>query len=133
MCHQCEATIRIVWGHLSVGQEYQTPDNRRGADFWIAQLTADRIRIRPQGIAVHREAFLATLHYLFENEHLEGNRCDIRSNNDPAAGLAGPLCRAARRRNTNVRCINYVLPILSEAGFVGIDGRRPNRTWLTTP
>lgn len=128
MCRSCDVTIDGVWTHLAAGKEYSTPDGIAPARFSVSRLDASAIRIKPQGIAIRREAFSAALHYLREYRHDQHNPCEIRSNNDPA--LAGPLCSAARMKNANVRCINYVLPILAALGIVSTGPARPNTAWI---
>jgi len=94
----------------------------------ITQLNANQIEISPQNITVSRAALAEAVHYLRAHNHYAQNPCQIRSNNTPR--LSGPLCSASRGVNANVRCINYILPLLSAADVVGISGQRPNTTWL---
>lgn len=128
MCNLCVDVVNGVWGNFPVGRNFRTPDASRGKDFEIAHVEDDRIIIAPQNIIIYREAFVRAIHYLRVHNHDINNPCEVRSNND--YNLAGPLCRASREANQNVRCINYVLPILSILGIVGIDENRPNTTWL---
>jgi hypothetical protein len=128
MCNSCDVHIDGVWTHLAVGQPYETPDDDAHVPFTVSSMAADAIEISSQGIRVTRDAFSDALHYLRANRHDEDHPCAIGSNND--SGLAGPLCREARSRNANVRCINYILPILADLGIVGIGSARPNTTWV---
>jgi hypothetical protein len=131
MCNVCTQNINAVFQNLAVGQEFRTPDNQKPANFTISTIDQNSVIILPQsnGLAIRREAFEAALHYLVENNHIISHVCEIRSNN--SRGDAGPLCRATRDQNSNIRCINYILPILAHNNLVGINGaRRPNTTWL---
>ena len=124
----CEAAINQIWQRLEIGRRYQTPDNTRHAEFEIADINDQRILIAPQNIHINRRAFVATLDFLRSNNHSEDNPCIIRSSNDPE--FSGRLCAVSRNENDNVRCINYILPILEEFNVVTTDGNRPNRVWL---
>jgi hypothetical protein len=128
MCKRCEKSLGKVWPKLQRGERYATPDLYKRKDFYINDISNKGIRIVPQKITVTKEAFLATLHFLFENEHDFGNQCEIRSSN--SRKTAGPLCLASRDKNSNVRCINYILPILQRCQIVGINPVRPNKTWF---
>jgi hypothetical protein len=130
MCGSCEVRIDDVWLRLHRGQVYRTPDYRQGVMFTIDEIAKDSITIATQNVKVSRHSFVDVLHYLRENHHHHLNPCEVRSNDDPQ--LAGPLCRAARARNNNSRCINYILPILQNHGLVGIDCDQPNKTWIVT-
>jgi len=128
MCRSCEVHVDGVWLHLAVGQSYRTPDENAGVAFEISKVSAREIAISPQNILISRQAFSAALHYLCNNRHDAAHPCEIRSNNNP--NLAGPLCREARSYNNNIRCINYIVPILAELEIVGIGSARPNTTWV---
>jgi 2-polyprenyl-6-methoxyphenol hydroxylase-like FAD-dependent oxidoreductase len=135
MCNTCTQNINAVFQNLAVGQEFMTPDNQRPANFSISAIGQNSVTILPQnnGLIITREAFESALHYLVENNHTVDHVCEIRSNN--LRRDAGPLCIAARDQNRNVRCINYILPILAHNNLVGIDGTRSrahprNTTWL---
>ncbi len=103
-CESCDVHIDGVWTHLKAGQKYKTPSD--GCSFEVSDVgsSAIKISLQKRTIKIKREAFSAALHYLRENRHDEGNPCPIRSSNNPED--AGPLCRAARASNDNVRCIN---------------------------
>jgi hypothetical protein len=128
MCQQCEKTIDDMWRKLQVGQTFKTPDLYRGIDFQISKKDTDQLEISPQNISINKSAFLATVHYLRINDHDMDSPCEIRSSNNRST--AGPLCIAARDQNSNIRCINYILPILQKNVVVGINPVRPNSTWL---
>jgi len=128
MCEICQETIDRIWPDLKLGRRYKTPDLYKGKDFYVEERSGQRIKISPQNIYITKESFLAALHYLVQNEHNFGNQCEIRSSNSRRE--AGPLCIASRDKNSNVRCINYILPILQNSQIVGIDPVRPNKTWL---
>lgn len=128
MCESCEKVVNKIWPKLKTGKRYRTPDLYNGKDFLIEDKSNQRIKIIPQSISITREAFLSALHYLYQNEHYFRNQCEIRSSNSRKS--AGPLCLASRDENSNVRCINYILPILQNFQIVGIDPVRPNKTWL---
>jgi hypothetical protein len=126
MCDQCEKLINKIWPKLEEGKRYRTPDLYKGKDFYIKEITRQGFKIVPQNISVTRDVFLSSLHYLIQNRHNFRNQCEIRSSN--SGKTAGPLCLASRAKNSNVRCINYILPILQTFQIVGIDPVRPNKT-----
>ena len=95
---------------MQTGRQYWTPDLYKGKEFCIEEKTNQKIKIKPPNISITKESFLATLHYLIQNEYHFKNQCEIRSSNSRKS--AGPLCIASRDKNSNVRCINYILPIL---------------------
>ena len=128
MCERCKKIMNKIWPKLQVGRCYRTPDLYKGKDYCIEEKSTQRIKITPQNISITKASFLATLHYLIQNEHHFKNQCEIRSSN--SRQTAGPLCLAARDKNANARCINYILPILQNSQIVGIDPVRPNKTWL---
>lgn len=131
MCGSCSVRIDDVWLRLQPNQVFRTPDFAQGVRFTIAQVTPTAITIAPQNIQINRVSFADALHYLRENHHHTLNPCTIGSNDDP--NLAGPLCRAARQNNQGqLRCINYILPILQNNGLVGIGCDQPNTTWLVS-
>jgi len=128
MCERCQKIMNKVWPKLKIGRPYRTPDLYKGKDFYIEKKSSQKIKIAPQNISITKESFLAALHFLIQNEHYFKNQCEICSSN--SRKTAGPLCRASRDKNSNVRCINYILPILQNSQIVGIDPVRPNKTWL---
>lgn len=128
MCDHCEKITIKIWSKLEAGKRYRTPDLYKGKDFYIKEKTRHGIKIQPQNISITKEAFLAAVHYLIQNKHYFRNQCEIRSSNSRIT--AGPLCLTARDKNSNVRCINYILPILQAFQIVSIDPVRPNKTWL---
>jgi len=81
MCERCQRIIEKVWPKLRIGRQYRTPDLYRGKDFTIKEITSLNIKIVPQNISIIKESFLATLHYLIQNEHNFKNQCEIRSSN----------------------------------------------------
>ncbi len=128
MCGSCNVRIDDVWLHLAKGQTYRTPDIKQGVPFTIDSVTLTSISISPQNIQIARLSFSDALHYLRANHHTCAKPCAVESSNNPNS--SGPLCDAARSKNSNVRCINYILPILQNHGLVGIDGNQPNTTWI---
>ena len=128
MCTLCEETVTTIWQNLANRQTFRTPDSTKGKGFRITDLGNNSIYITPQKIEISRESFEKTIHYLKTNKHYANNPCEIRSNND--SSIAGPLCRSSREFNHNVRCINYILPILKAHGIVEINGNSPNKAWL---
>ena len=128
MCNLCNPLIQVSWNNLAVSHQYRTPDNQAGANFTIVRLTPTEIIIAPQNITISRASFDAAIHYLRHHNHYQNNPCRIASNNSP--NLSGPLCSVARGANNNVRSINYILPVLAASNIVGINGRRPNTTWI---
>lgn len=128
MMQESENEINRIWGNLSSGDTFRTPDDSKGVAFFIARIEPDRIFIRPQGVSIYRNAFVAALDYLRANNNDVKNKCEIRSNND--SEKAGPLCQASRKENKNTRCINYIIPILETYRIVDCSGDRPNKVWL---
>ena len=128
MCNQCEKILNRIWPLLDADKRYRTPDRCKGKDFYIKEMTRQGLEIVPQNVSITREAFLSTLHFLIQNEHYFSNQCEIRSSN--SRKTAGPLCLTSRDNNSNVRCINYILPILQGFQIIGIDSGRPNKTWI---
>lgn len=118
------------WDTLQQGQFLSTPS--RSKSFEIASITSEKITIKTEGateIAINRQAFLAALNYLSVNKHSASNKVKIGSNKDITK--ASPLCVAIRNANgVNIMVSTYVIPMLAKMGLVGIDGSRPNRTWL---
>ena len=114
-----------------VGKRFKTPDRSRGVEFDLKQVRPDRVVIEtgqgPTRVPITLAAFVAAFEYLLKNGHDRNHPINVRAHNDPQ--LAGPLCRAARAKNSDIRCINYILPILAAMGYVGVDGHRPNRSW----
>jgi len=129
MCDFCENALDEVWPQLNQQKQYSTPDSIKGKPFSIYQISPENIKIVPQNITISRNAFAAAIHYLLENQHNLDHPCEIRSSN--SREQAGPLCIAARDQNSDVRCINYILPILQNFNIVELDSGRPNKTWLT--
>ena len=128
MCSSCAIKIEDIWLDFRQDQDYRTPDYNVGEIFTISLINENEIRIAPQDISISKESFINALHYLRANQHFINSPCEIRSNNN--RNQAGPLCIAARDSNNNVRCINYIVPILRNFGLVGISGNQPNSTWL---
>ena len=128
MCKSCEIHIDGVWQHIQTGQKFKTPDKLKNTSFSIEQKDENKIRIEPQGIHISRKSFVASVHYLRTHNHYKDNPCRLDANNDPA--LAGPLCKTSREANHNVRCINYILPILKSLDIIGLNCDRPNSAWL---
>ncbi|MCL5975802.1 MAG: hypothetical protein M1270_08280 [Gammaproteobacteria bacterium] len=116
--------------NLEIGSAFFTPDQAVGAQFTITDVTPDRVQIQLDSgneMGIARQAFLSTNDFLRNNGHDLRRPCPIASNNDPDG--SGPLCLATRAVNDNVRCINYIVPILAHIGAVSFSGARPNRCW----
>ncbi|HEY9833546.1 MAG TPA: hypothetical protein V6D26_23545 [Stenomitos sp.] len=118
------------WDALQQGQILSTPSQRKS--FEISNTTSEKITIKTEGeteIGINRAAFLAALAYLRSHNHSAASKVKIGSNK--VYELASPLCRAIRDANgVNIMVSTYVIPILAEMGFVGVDCSRPNRTWF---
>ena len=125
--------INSIWDEISTpGKTLLTPDDVKGAEFTIIESNSTMIKIQTTGgsdISIDRESFHAALHFLLINGRTSPSKaCEIGSSN----GTPGELDRVTRK--TGPRVINYILPILAEAGIVGIDGMRnsqhpKNTTW----
>jgi len=122
-----------IWhllSQLQINTEFTTPDNALGAAFTIERVSEEEIKIKTQNgteVNISIRAFVEPILYLLQHHHNENNPVHIASDND--TNKSGPLCLAAREKNSNVRCINYILPILQQYEIVGIDGNRPNRCY----
>lgn len=129
MFDKCEQTIERLWPVLSAAATYLTAEGAGGNAFGVTAGTATSITITPQAFSITKRAFVAAIAYLCEYRHDYAHPCAILSNDDPH--LSGGLCLAARAANRQVRCINYILPILARAQVVVIEAsHRPNTTWL---
>jgi len=125
--------IDLVWPEISTpGTQLFTPDEIKGAEFTITETNSTQIKIQTVGgspIIIDKESFHAALHFLLSNGYTSpSNACEIGSSNDNP----GELDLVSRK--ASLRVINYILPILAEAGVVGIDGMRnsehpKNTTW----
>ena len=125
--------IDLIWTDISTaGTQLFTPDEIKGAEFMITESNSTQIKIKTcsgSPIIIDKESFHAALHFLLRNGHTSPSKaCEIGSSN----GTPGELDRVSRKGNQRV--INYILPILAEAGVVGIDGVRnskhpKNTTW----
>jgi hypothetical protein len=124
------AALESRWKTIHQGLCLVTPDNAKGSQFYIEAVNASNIVIKTDGgtlITIKRNAFEETLRYLLEHKHTDQNRCPIGANKNNLN--AGPLCIVARNTDGTM-IISYLLPILAEMNLVGIDGNRPNKTWL---
>ena len=125
--------IDLIWPEISTpGKTLLTPDDVKGAEFTIIESNPTLIKIKTYSgspIIIDRESFHAALHFLLSNGYTSSSKaCEIGSSNDNP----GELDRVTRK--TGLRVINYILPILAEAGVIGIDGVRnskhpKNTTW----
>ena len=125
--------IDLIWTDISTaGTQLFTPDEIKGAEFMITESNSTQIKIKTcsgSPIIIDKESFHAALHFLLSNGYTSPSKaCEIGSSN----GTPGELDRVSRK--TGPRVINYILPILAEAGIVGIDGMRnskhpKNTTW----
>jgi hypothetical protein len=124
MCEQCTQDILPIINGLHVGMEFRTPDNTRGRVYTVNDINDDHIAVLTQRgsiVPIRRDSFYATLHYLLNHAHNAENPCAIRSSNNREP-IERPLCFISRDSNNNVRCINYILPILAMGNLVGIYG-----------
>ena len=125
--------IDLIWTDISTaGTQLFTPDEIKGAEFTITESNSTQIKIKTcsgSPIIIDKESFHAALHFLLSNGYTSPSKaCEIGSSN----GTPGELDRVSRKAGPRV--INYILPILAEAGVVGIDGVRnskhpKNTTW----
>ena len=123
--------INLVLNNLQLGSVFRTPDNFKGVNFTIANVTPNEIKINLSSgneMSISRNAFLAVNDYRQINGHTINNPVKIGSNNDKNA--SGGLCLASRTQNNDVRCVNYIVPILNHFGAVGFSGSRPNTCWF---
>ena len=123
--------ITSIWPEIAEnGLEYKTPDDQLGSPFTVVGSDNSCIKIETAGgnpITIQRESFTAAIVYLLENGHLSKTKaCAIGAN----IGDPSPLDQATRVYSRGVMVISYIVPILAEAGVVGINGKRPNATWI---
>ena len=124
--------MQMLFNNLPKHQGFSTPDNACGSSYAINSIEVDSISIRTKGCSIVNisiDAFIQAVFFLISNNHNVSNKIEIASSNSPSH--AGPLCVATRGANNNVRCINYILPILKSIGIVDIDGTQPNKCWYT--
>jgi hypothetical protein len=115
---------------LNIGSIFNTPDNIRSVSFSIAGIDPGSISIilnSGNPLTVTRQAFFAANDFLINNNHNSNNPALIGSSNEDDE--SGPLCLATKEKNSNVRCINYIVPILTQIGAVGFSGNNPNTCW----
>ena len=125
--------IDSIWLDISTpGTQLFTPDEIKGAEFTIIESNSTQIKIQTSGgsqISIDKESFHAALHFLLSNGHTSPSEaCKIGASN------GNPEKLDLTTRKTGQRVINYILPILAEAGIVGVDGTRnsehqKNTTW----
>jgi hypothetical protein len=130
MCKIIYEAVERELNGIGVGLQLRTPDNIKGSPFSIQAVHHPSITITLKSgnlLPIQYDAFFAAMLYLVRNGHSIQSPLPIESNNDPA--LAGPLCLISRQQNDNVRCINYIIPILANFGYVGFAGQRPNMCW----
>ncbi|MBU0603971.1 MAG: hypothetical protein KKD25_16405 [Gammaproteobacteria bacterium] len=127
---RAEAAVSAIWHHIGDGQHYCGCRDAPGAGFEVRHDDDEQsVLVTPENIRISKKAFVAALQYLVEHDHDHHEPCPVRSNSHPLR--AGPLCRATRDANANVRCIDYILPILASRRIVHLDDGPPARTWLT--
>jgi hypothetical protein len=112
--------IDSIWTEISTpGTQLFTPDEIKGAEFTIIESNSTQIKIKTcsgSPIIIDKESFHAALHFLLSNGYTSpSNACEIGSSNDNP----GELDLVSRK--ASLRVINYIVPILAEAGVVGID------------
>ena len=125
--------VNSIWDEISTpGTQLFTPDEIKGAEFMITESNSTLIKIKTcsgSPIIIDKESFHAALHFLLSTGYTSPSKaCEIGSSNDNP----GELDLVSRKGS--LRVINYILPILGEAGVVGIDGMRnsehpKNTTW----
>ena len=118
------------WEGIAQDIPLRTPDKGRTASFTVTRRNATGLEVRTNKgntVRIRREAFCAVLRHLARDHHGLERPCVVASSYD----VPGFLGFAAKQANDNAAVvITYILPILQDAGIVGIDGNRPNRTWL---
>ena len=130
MSQAIREAINAKFSDLKIETRLRTPDIASDKWFSITEIDLDKIKITLNSgspFNISKESFYKVMLYLIQNNHNYENSITINSDNNHQ--LAGPLCIAARKDNNNIRCINYILPILKEFGFVEILGTRPNTCW----
>jgi len=126
-----ECILTSVWKALSeVGKTYDTPDLQNGSQFIVCDADINSITIKTTGgahISIDRAQFHEALKYLIENGHLgAGDPCKIEA----SRSKPGHLNRATSSLRSGTVVISYILPMLASTEIVGIDGKRPNTTWI---
>lgn len=115
---------------LAINQAFTTPDISVGAQFRINKITQAEVRITLRSgniLTINRQAFFEANNFLQANNHDITNPVELGSSNSII--YAGPLCLATRAANNNIRCINYIIPILQFLEAAGFSGNRPNTCW----
>jgi hypothetical protein len=131
MDESINVALSNAWDKIANLKNLKTPDNSVGRSYTINSVTSTTVEIKTNGnstLTIQRTAFIETLRYLVDNQHTITNPCKIGSNQKE--DKAGPLCRAARAVNSGMRVINYTVPILTALEILGMNGKRPNTTWL---
>jgi hypothetical protein len=113
-----------------VEASYTTPDQQSGADFKV--VGSDEFTIHTQTkngskVCLKRESFIAAVSFLLQNGHIScESACQIGARiDDPSL-----LDNATRVHSGGTMVISYILPMLSKIGIIGINGGRPNSTWI---
>jgi len=123
-----DCIIASVWEEISIIRKtYKTPS---GVLFTVRTEDSDSITIETTGgtrITILRKQFHEALKYLIENSHFGRDAsCEIRADRTKP----GLLNRATSSLRNGTVVIPYILPMLASTGIVGIDGKRPNTTWV---
>lgn len=124
-----EIIINSIWDSIKNIKEIKTPSGKRC--FYISTVSDNLISINTENkgkVGIQKTSFVAVMDYLISNKHTNKIRCKIKSSN--TRENSGPLCLAARDANNDVRSITYIVPILATLNVLGMDGGKPNTTWL---
>ena len=108
----------------------KSPDNKVGVPFSISAVDPAHITINLNSgnqLQITTHTFSTAMFYLIRNDHNINHPINLESNDTP--NLSGPLCLATRLANNNIRCINYIAPILAHFQFIGVSGARLNSCW----
>lgn len=123
--------IADALNNLVVGAIFNTPDNIRSVSFSISSVSMMAITITLNSgndLDISRQAFFTANEILLNGSHDITKPMDIGSSNSTED--SGRLCRSTRQQNNNIRCINYIIPILADIGAVNFSGERPNTCWF---
>jgi hypothetical protein len=117
--------------HISVGNQFLTPDFHRGRVFTVAEIGPTSYFVRTQSeqtlLEINFDNVRIAYQFLLDSTVGPNNPIAIRSSDDP--DNSGPLCLATRQGPRRV--INYILPVLADMGLVGLNGQtQPNTVWL---
>jgi hypothetical protein len=122
------AALDNRWSLLTAGQALNTPKNKPFSISTVNPQTVEISTSKSTLIAIDRNAFVAALQYLINNNHTtSAASCRIQANyTNP-----GQLNLAARNPNNSKKVIiHYLIPLLSHMNLVDVNASGLHSTWL---